>query len=581
MRIGLLVLALALAGLPLGAQNISYPDFSSVTGLTLNGSAAQAANQLELNPSVISSKGSVFATNPVIVTDGFETTFEFQVTQLVSGGGDGLSFAIHADPRLDTALGDHAAQMGYGRFVAAAVGTGLTESIVIEFDTFANGNQNDISGNSVSVHTNGSGENEANESFSIGEANVVPNMSDGLLHTARIRYVPGTLEVYVDDLVNPVLTVPYDFATGGTWTSSGMPVPPPVLFGGGTAFVGFTAGCGGSFERHLLSSWDFQSAAHPCYGGTVQDGVGGIAEIFTVNGETGGLDRTVKVGINAPINFHLAQPPVNPAPAHFAIVGAIGLNVPIITNTVFGDICLPIAYFNPTSPVLFVLADNLIQLPSTPPLIPFASPTPWNFNLPAGIPFPAVFTLQGAVIEDNTNPNAVAITNGIIVEVALGPPPVLSTVSPAVPLAGQTVTVTGSGFQPGMALSINGVAEALTVVDANTATFVAVGGYPCDAPLVIANPDGQFTTGTISPSPTISLISPSTGPAAGGGIFVIAGQNFTAGAMTVTFGSTPATVSSSSASSIIGNAPPGAVGPVTVTIVRPDGCLATTTYTYQ
>lgn len=69
-------------------------------------------------------------------------------------------------------------------------------------------------------------------------------MSGGNLHTARIAYTPGTLSVFIDDLEQPVLTVRVDLDT-------------LLELDNGKAWVGITAGTGGSYENHDILSWSF------------------------------------------------------------------------------------------------------------------------------------------------------------------------------------------------------------------------------------------------------------------------------------------------------------------------------------
>ena len=81
--------------------------------------------------------------------------------------------------------------------------------------------------------------------FSIGRAENTAlgvDTNDGLDHTLRVLYVPGTLEVYLDGAL--IITTPYSFSTGGTWIDSNMPVGGLDLIGGSAAYVGFTAGSG-------------------------------------------------------------------------------------------------------------------------------------------------------------------------------------------------------------------------------------------------------------------------------------------------------------------------------------------------
>ncbi len=74
-----------------------------------------------------------------------------------------------------------------------------------------------------------------------------------------------------------------------------------------------------------------------------------------------------------------------------------------------------------------------------------------------------------------------------------------------------------------------------------------------------------------TPTPSITLVAPNSGPALGGGTVTIAGSGFT-GTPTVTFGGTAATgVTVSGGVSITATVPAGSPGPVTVTVVNADG----------
>lgn len=89
----------------------------------------------------------------------------------------------------------------------------------------------------------------------------------------------------------------------------------------------------------------------------------------------------------------------------------------------------------------------------------------------------------------------------------------------------------------------------------------------------------SVTLGTIpgptpAPAPTISGVSPASGPVAGGAAVTISGSNFAEG-RTVRFGTTVAAVTSASPSSLVAIAPPGSAGPVAVTVANPDGQAAT------
>ncbi len=121
-------------------------------------------------------------------------------------------------------------------------------------------------------------------------------------------------------------------------------------------------------------------------------------------------------------------------------------------------------------------------------------------------------------------------------------------------------------------------------IAASTAVTVAVTG--------VTNPSGgTYTLGVYTssdfvevftpsytitpPAPTVTAISPTSGPTTGGTSVTITGTNFVTGA-TVMFGSVTATaVTVGSATSITATSPAEAAGPVNVTVTTPGGTSAT------
>ena len=92
---------------------------------------------------------------------------------------------------------------------------------------------------------------------------------------------------------------------------------------------------------------------------------------------------------------------------------------------------------------------------------------------------------------------------------------------------------------------------------------------------VVTNPDtqsGNLASGftfTSAPAPTVSSVSPTSGPAVGGTGVTITGANFVSGA-TVTFGGTAATsVVVTNSTTITATTPAHAAGAVTVVVTNP------------
>ncbi len=245
-----LTAALALAAMS-PAQNFNFSNFSSTAGLQLNGSAAQVGAVLRINPNLSNQTGAAFTTTPHVVLGGFDTTFQFRITPPLNGTkAEGMAFVIQNSPAGANALGGAVWGIGYG---PGANASPLANSLAIEIDTFQDGFLSDTSSNELTVHTNGPANNNENEAFSIGRVTPAVNMSDGASHTMRVLYVPGTLDIFLDNLTAPVLSVPYDFTTGGNFLNNGLSVA-GLNLPSAAAHVGFTATTGaGARSRRFLS----------------------------------------------------------------------------------------------------------------------------------------------------------------------------------------------------------------------------------------------------------------------------------------------------------------------------------------
>ncbi|MDA1263980.1 MAG: L-type lectin-domain containing protein [Planctomycetota bacterium] len=290
------VLALALSPYA-AAQGFDYPDFSSVAGLALNGDAVQAGTALRVSGASISEKGSAYYDQAVSVAAGFETTFTFSITAPTAGGGDGFALLIQNDPVAGlTALADHASAIGYSGFLATPTNA-IDNAIAVEFDTYAAGSWGDPSANHISVHTGGTGDCNAHEDFSLGSVTPAIDMSDGAVHTVKVAYDGANLVVYLDDLVTPALSVPWDFATGGTYAGGGA-VGGLVLQGGTSAYVGFTASAGGAWENHDVHSWSFGYAGTSIgtnYCGPANGNSSGMPAVISAFGSDVAADDSVRL----------------------------------------------------------------------------------------------------------------------------------------------------------------------------------------------------------------------------------------------------------------------------------------------
>ncbi|MCI0340860.1 MAG: IPT/TIG domain-containing protein [Planctomycetales bacterium] len=167
-----------------------------------------------------------------------------------------------------------------------------------------------------------------------------------------------------------------------------------------------------------------------------------------------------------------------------------------------------------------------------------------------------------------------------------GPPPVLAFVSirpTQGPTTGGTqVTITGSGFVSAGVSAVEFAATAGTslVVSSDTQLLVSTPSASAGAVSVtirsggsapaVTEPNAFLYLAGSPPAPTVSSVSPSSGPATGGTAVTVAGSAFQTGA-TVTVGGGPCTsVTVLTASRISAATPAGFVGPATVVVTNPD-----------
>jgi hypothetical protein len=216
----------------------NYINFTSVAELALHGDAVRVTERLRLTSASANKVGGVWFGTKRFLQDGFETIFQFQITG-AGGDGPGEGFAFVIQNNAVPALGPAGGGLGYG---------GMPNSLAVEFDTFSNINFTDAAANHISIQSRRGFPNSADHSASLGVAtNGLPAFADGNIHTARIVYGAGTLEVFVDDLTNAVLSVPLELET-------------VLSLDNGQAWFGFTAATGGAFGNHDLLNWSFATA---------------------------------------------------------------------------------------------------------------------------------------------------------------------------------------------------------------------------------------------------------------------------------------------------------------------------------
>jgi len=249
------------------------------------------AVRLRLTSSHPDRVGSVWRSERIHVQNGFQTEFEFQISDLSKSctlvrdasfsskkyescavhGGDGFAFVIHRDEMGMYAVGEGSSQLGFG---------GLKKALAVEFDIWYNPEQGDVLQDHITVRANGHEGLNAGVTSAL-HAPITSTLADGALHLVKIAYYPyvktdlleffslrqpcykflkdmdrenrlGTLAVWLDDEVDPLIALPINLGIALDLEDD-------------LSVVGFTAATGRSFAKHDLLSWRF------CESSTTED----------------------------------------------------------------------------------------------------------------------------------------------------------------------------------------------------------------------------------------------------------------------------------------------------------------------
>jgi hypothetical protein len=218
----------AALGRQVPAGTINYADFSSISGLSLVGSAAQNGNALRLTPAAGSQMGSAWYNQQQHVAGGFSTSFAFRFTNPTPPGADGISFNVQ--------------KVGLS---AIADEQGTTGGVSISFNTFLYGDE--PSDNFVAVFRNGYGENTGR--LRVFDLNSTPiYLKDGNVHQASIEYNGSAFSLSIDSF--PIFN---NLAVSLS----------PGVDANGDGYVGFGARTGSYWENQDLLNWSFNTVPEP------------------------------------------------------------------------------------------------------------------------------------------------------------------------------------------------------------------------------------------------------------------------------------------------------------------------------
>lgn len=170
--------------------------------------------------------------------------------------------------------------------------------------------------------------------------------------------------------------------------------------------------------------------------------------------------------------------------------------------------------------------------------------------------------------------------------------PVITSISPAAgPIVGGTlVTITGANFTGAFSVTFGGLAcTSLNVVLSTQITCVTPAHLGGTVEVIVTTAIGSNTTVgtqndyTYTGGPTVTFVSPNTGPATGNTIVTITGSGFTSSGMTVKFGTVTAVFTYIDTTTVVAVAPAQSAGTVNIVVTTPGGTSPNTAaddYTY-
>ena len=213
------------------ATPINFGSGFSAAGMQFNGHTKLNGNRLQLtDASTVNEVASAFWTTPVNVQT-FTNDFTFQLT---NASADGFTFTVQGISA--TAIGQFGSNLGYG-------GTpSIGKSVAVKFDLHNNAGEGV---NSTGLYTNGATPTLPAITLAGGV-----DLHSGDILRAHMTYDGTTLTMTLNDTAVPADT----FTT--SWT-----INIPGTVGANTAFVGFTAGTGGSTAIQEILGWTYSTGA--------------------------------------------------------------------------------------------------------------------------------------------------------------------------------------------------------------------------------------------------------------------------------------------------------------------------------
>jgi hypothetical protein len=232
-----------------GATDVCYNGGPLLAGFQLNGDALLDGKDLILTRSVGDQRSSVMYIPLFSASKDFHIQLAVIITQISSGGADGIAFLMHNDPAGPGALGQPGGGIGY---------QDISHSVAVEFDTYHN--PWDPDGNHIGITRDG-------------------DVDHTSAHNAIFPPPIDPPDVYLKSGKAVTLWIDYDHVatklSAFVSATTTKPATPSISATidlqatlGSTFTVGFTSSTGGSWSQHevsqLIATDDHSTAMEAC-----------------------------------------------------------------------------------------------------------------------------------------------------------------------------------------------------------------------------------------------------------------------------------------------------------------------------
>jgi len=208
--------------------------YTQLNAVTIGDAQSIGNNCYVITENVLWQRGGVWYDNPIDFDEDFTIYYKNNFGSTDSQGADGMALVFKRTNifTINDALGDSGGGVGY---------EGITNSLIVEFDTYRNNDKNDPLYDHLSIMINGnaSHSNPNNLVGPVQPTSTTTNMEDGVDHNVKIVWTASTqiFEVFFDCELR--LTLNRDIK--GT------------IFGGdSTVFFGFVGSTGGLSNLHQV-----------------------------------------------------------------------------------------------------------------------------------------------------------------------------------------------------------------------------------------------------------------------------------------------------------------------------------------